>query len=73
MSTLSQKEIVALQAYLRQKFTHPGLQVKPRPKAADSAELLLENEFIAVIYKDEDEGEVSYTLTMSILEEDIQE
>jgi hypothetical protein len=73
MSTLTQKEIVSLQAYLRQKFTHPGIQVKSRPKAADSAEVLVENEFIAVLYKDEDEGDISYTMTMAILAEDLED
>lgn len=73
MATLTQKEIVHLQNYLRQKFTHPGVQVKPRPKAADSAEVLLENEFIGIIYKDDEDEDISYTLTMAILAEDLED
>ena len=40
-------------------------------KAKDSAEVYLHDEFIATIYKDEDDGEISYTLTMSILDIDL--
>lgn len=73
MATLTPKEIANLQAYMRQKFTHPGVQVKSRPKAADSAEVLLENEFIGVLYKDDEDGDISYTFTMAILAEDLED
>ena len=73
MATLSPKEIINLQAYMRQKFTHPGLQVKARPKATDSAEVLLENEFIGVLYKDDEDDDISYNFTMAILAEDLED
>lgn len=65
-------EIAKLQAYLQKKFGHPGLSLKDR-KVENSLELTLNGEFLAVIYKDEDEGETSYDLNMSILDIDIDE
>ncbi len=39
--------------------------------APDSVEVMLGDEFIGLIYKDEDEGETSYAFHMSILEMDL--
>lgn len=63
-------EIAKLQTYLQKKFGNPGLTLRDR-KVEDSLEVLLNGEFMAVIYKDEDEGETSYDLNMSILDIDI--
>lgn len=64
-------EIARLQAYLRAKFSMPQIKVVRRGETADSVEVALGDEFIGVIYKDEDEGEVSYAFHMSILEMDL--
>jgi len=45
--------------------------LKLRPTATDSAELLIKGEFIGLVYKNVEEGETSYDLNISILEEDI--
>ncbi len=63
-------EIVKLQTYLQKKFGNPGIALRDR-KVEDSLEVLINGEFIAVVYKDEDEGETSYDLNMSILDIDI--
>ena len=65
------QEIQKLTAYLQQKFRNPGFALKARDKAEDSVEVLLNDEFIGVIYKDTDEGEVSYDFNMAILEIDV--
>ena len=49
-------DITKLQAYLK-KTLNDDIVLKTRPKAKDSAELYLGDEFLAVVYKDEDEGE----------------
>ena len=66
------QEIQKLTAYLQQKFKNPGFTIKPRDKANDSVEVLLNDEFIAVIYKDTDEGETSYDMNMAILDIDLE-
>lgn len=66
-------EITRLQQYLRGRFNQPNLQVKARTNKDDSAEVYIEEEFIGVLFKDEDEGEISYDFNMAILEIDLPE
>ncbi len=68
---MEQIEIARLQNYLRQKFGTDRLRVKMRKETNDSVEVLLGEEFIGVIYKDEDEGETSYDFNMAILDVDL--
>jgi len=70
---ISPNELIRVQAYLRSKFGNEGLAVRPRAQAPDSMEVLLNGEFIALVYKDEDEGETSYDFNMSILDIDLPE
>lgn len=66
-------EIEQLSNYFRKTFANPGLAVKARPKLNDSAELYLGEEFLGIISRIEDEGEVSYDLSMSILDFDLED
>lgn len=65
------EEIKKLDTYLKKVFGTPNLIVKPRPKKDDSCEVYKGDEFLAVIYRDEDEGELSYSLSMAILDIDL--
>ncbi len=65
------EELKKLDAYFKRTFNNPNLQVKARPRKNDSAELYLDDEFLGLIYKDEDEGELSYNFSMAILSEDL--
>ena len=62
-------EIKKLDAYFKRTFKNPGLQVKARPNKADSCELYLGDEFLGIIFKDEEEGD--YNFSMAILEIDL--
>ena len=64
------EEINRLQAYLRRKF-NDKVRVVPQQKKDDSVEVYLGDEFVAVIYKDVDEGEIAYQFQMTILSEDL--
>lgn len=66
-------EIKKLQDYFQKQFQTPGLAVRARPKKDDSCEVYISDEFIGVIYRDEDEGELSYNFSMAILEIDLEE
>jgi hypothetical protein len=66
-------EIVRLQSYLQDKFNNNMIKLMQRPKATDSVEMMIGEEFIGVAYRDEDEGEVSYSLSICVLEEDLPE
>lgn len=66
-------EISRLQRYLRMKI-NPRLDVVARDRGGDDAcEVELDGEFLAVIFKEVDEGETSYQFQMAILEEDLPE
>ncbi len=65
------EEIKKLDAYFKRTFGNQMLQVKARPRKDDSCEVYLEDEFLGLVYKDEDEGELSYNLSMAILDVDL--
>lgn len=72
MSNIFNKaEIIRLQKYLQQKFSNPKIALVERKEAKDSLEVTLGGEFIGTLYKDDDEGEVSYDFNMAILEMDL--
>jgi hypothetical protein len=66
-------EVARLQSYLRKVFKTPTLDVRARPKKNDSAEVFIGDEFIAVIFREEEEGEVSYQFQMAILDMDLEQ
>jgi uncharacterized protein DUF3126 len=66
-------EIEQLQTYLRQRFNDPALKIKARPNKDDSAEVYIGDEFIGVLFRDEEDGEVSYDFNMAILQIDLPE
>lgn len=65
-------EIKKLQTYLQKKFNQPTLTLRER-KTADSVEVLMSGEFLGVIYKDDEDEEVSYDFNMAILGMDLDE
>ncbi|MGO1119756.1 DUF3126 family protein [Rhodovibrionaceae bacterium A322] len=64
-------EIQRVQAYLRGKFGTERISVHGRSGKDDSAEVNLGEEFIGVIFRDDEEGEVSYDFHMTILDIDL--
>ena len=69
--TMKITEIARVQDYLRKFLSNNRIVIRPPAKESAPVEVYIGDEFIGVLYKDEDEGEVSYTLTMSILAEDL--
>lgn len=70
---MTPSETGRLQAYLQRLFDNNRIRLMRRPAAADSVEVMMEDEFIGLVYKDEDEGEVSFQFQMAIIEEDLPE
>ncbi len=68
---MTRDEIVKLERYLQQVFRLPALQVKQRPRKEDSAEVYVGDEFIGVLFRDDDEGETAYQFQMAILDYDL--
>lgn len=48
-----------------------ALQVKARPRKDDSAELFLGEEFLGIVYRDDEDGDLSYNFSMAILDVDL--
>ena len=64
-------EISKLQQYLRDTFGNDRIKVQKRDQADDSSEVMIGSEFIGVVYRDDDEGEVSYAFHMAIIDDDL--
>ncbi|ABM44942.1 DUF3126 family protein [Bartonella bacilliformis] len=65
-------EIKKLDNYFKTIFQNSALQVKARPKKDDSCEVYIRDEFLGIIYRDEDEDELSYNFSMAILDVDLE-
>jgi hypothetical protein len=70
---VKKEELARIERYLRKTFGNPKLEVRARPKKTDSAEVYLGEDFIAVLFREEEDGEVSYQFQMAILEMDLEE
>ncbi|BAK84166.1 DUF3126 family protein [Komagataeibacter medellinensis] len=71
MTAMSSSEISRLQVCLRRLLGSPGLTVNAPPRAGLSVELAVNGEVVGTVHRDEDEGEVSYAVHMTVLEEDL--
>ena len=68
---MQRKESEMLQVYLRDKFKSNVIRVVERPKKDDSMEVYVGDEFMGVVFRDDDEGEISYSFNMAILDIDL--
>lgn len=59
-----------LNEVIRAKFGNQKLRVVPRPKKTDSSEIYLEDEYIAVLFRDDASGH-SWTFEMAVLDIDL--
>jgi hypothetical protein len=65
------QEVKKLDAYLKKLFANPRIRVVPRPKKDDSAEVYVGEEFIGVLFVDDEDDERSYNFQMAILSTDL--
>ena len=68
---VTEAEVQKLQNYLRNKFGNDKFRLVDRIKSVDSLEVYLDEEFIGTLYRDDEDGEVSYDFNMPILEIDL--
>ena len=69
---MTEEELVSVQKYMREKFGNDQIKLRDRTQADESVEVYIGEEFIGVIYRDEEDGEVSYDFNMAILAFDVQ-
>jgi len=65
-------EIKKLTRFFRAKFQLANIEVRKRPQKSDSAEVYIGDEFIGVIFRDDEDGELSYNFNMAILDFDLE-
>jgi hypothetical protein len=63
-------EIKKLDAYFKRTL-NPQVVIKARPRKDDSAEVYLNDEFLGLVYVDDEDGDRSYNFSMAILEVDL--
>ncbi|HEY4135905.1 MAG TPA: DUF3126 family protein [Alphaproteobacteria bacterium] len=68
---MTPNEIARVQDYLRKLFTNERIKIVPPTKRGAPVEVMIADEFIGVLHRDDEDGEVSYALQISILEEDL--
>jgi hypothetical protein len=65
-------EVKKIESYMRQLFGNARIRVVPRPKKDDSAEVYIGEEFIGVMFVDDEDDDKSYNFQMAILQTDLE-
>jgi hypothetical protein len=66
------QEIRKLENYMKKLFGNARMRVVPRPKKDDSAEVYIGEEFVGVLFVDDEDDERSYNFQMAILATDLE-
>jgi hypothetical protein len=66
------QEIRKVETYLRKLFGNAKIRVVPRPRKEDSAEVYIGEEFVGVLFVDDEDEDRSYNFQMAILETDLE-
>jgi Protein of unknown function (DUF3126) len=69
---MNAETIKRIEAYLKRSL-NPGISLQARPRVTDSVEVIVGGEHMGLVYLIEDEGETSYQLEMTILQEDLED
>jgi hypothetical protein len=64
-------DIARVQAYLRRLLGSERIRLIAPTRKGMSVELAVEDEVIGTIHRDDEEGEVSYAVHITVLEEDL--
>ncbi len=68
---MKRSELLLVEKYLRRKFGNNAIILKEQKDG--SCEVLIDDEFIGVLFRDEEDGELSYAFNMAILDIDLEE
>ena len=64
-------EITRVETYLRRVLGHSRIEVPVPKRKGASVEVTIDKEFLGTVHRDDEDGEVSYALHITILEEDL--
>jgi Protein of unknown function (DUF3126) len=68
---MNQNEIARVQHYLRKILSNNQIKLVPSDAPDAPVEMMIGEEFFAALYKDDEEGEISFALHATILDEDL--
>jgi hypothetical protein len=68
---MTKADIDRVQAYLRRLLGTERINLLAPARAGLSVEVAVQDEVIGTLHRDEDEGEVSYSIHLTVLEEDL--
>ena len=68
---MNKTDIERLQTYLRKLFGTERIRIVPPTRAGLSVEFAINDEVIGTVHRDTEDGEVSYSITLTVLEEDL--
>ena len=60
-----------IENFFKQKFNNKKIKIEGRANKDDSADVLIDDEFIGVVFEDNEDGETCYQFNMTILNEDL--
>jgi Protein of unknown function (DUF3126) len=72
-SNMKASDIARVETYLRQTLGNGNLHIDVPKRRGAPVEVRVGNEFLGTLHRDEEEGEVSFSLHITILEEDLPE
>lgn len=64
-------DIARVQAYLRKLFANNLIRIVAPARKGQSVEFAIGDEVLGTVYKDVEDGETSYSITLTILDEDL--
>ncbi len=64
-------DIARVQTYLRRILGSDRITIAPPAKSGLSVEISVQDEVIGTLHRDDEEGEVSYSVHLTILDEDL--
>jgi hypothetical protein len=64
-------DIARVQAYLRKILGSERIKLETPKQRGASVEVKVDDEFLGTVHRDEEDGEVSFSLHVTILEEDL--
>ena len=62
-----------IETFFKLKFNNKKIKIEGRANKNDSAEVFIDDEFIGVVFEDNEDGDTCYQFNMTILSEDIED
>jgi hypothetical protein len=67
------QDLPRLEKYLRKLFRSEALRIVPNARKADMAEVFIGEDYLAPLYREDEDGDVSYQLQLVILDLDLED